>query len=77
MAEIEQTTVIFFGWACDKRGCAAEWRLDVPEEGKFASYRNPMRARAMEDGWSFWVSRSSHVFCPDHGPSRGSKMWQS
>lgn len=75
MGEIEFVTRVFYGWRCDKRGCGAEWRLQEPFEDNWIS-RREAEANMAADGWSIWVSRSRHVYCPKHGPSRGSKMWR-
>lgn len=73
MSLIEQITVL--GIKCDRKGC--ERALYGPEMTYFVGGHRYYERLAASEGWTFWVGRSRKVFCPDHGPSRGSKMWQS
>lgn len=77
MGEIEKVTSELFGWRCDRRGCPQQWLLAEPVNG-FSFSREFIGAQlaAMADGWSFWVSRARRVYCPDHGPTPGTKLWQ-
>ncbi len=60
------------GWACDKTGCAAE--LTGPLFTNLFEGRDYYAARAEEDGWTLWVSRSRRTYCPDHKPGDRHKM---
>lgn len=69
MSEIENTTIL--GLRCDKRCCEKELR--GPEMARFPGLDYYHRL-AIESGWTLWAGRSRMAYCPDHGPSRGSKM---
>ena len=57
------------GVGCDATGCGAEVK------GAMVSRFDHRYARiAVSQGWTFWAGRSLRVYCPAHGPSRGSTM---
>ena len=74
MTAIQHITVDFLGWTCDKRDCRAEHLLEQATSNRSWLADSPSRESARNAGWSFWTGRSGKVFCPDHGPSKGTKM---
>jgi hypothetical protein len=59
---------------CDKRGCPAnDHEAYDPDKPMEEACRN-LYGRLIRHGWTFWASRELRVFCPEHGPSRGSQM---
>lgn len=71
MSEIEH--VLLSGFWCNGRGCDAKWQAEP--QPKFDVWDLYMDA-AEKDGWTFWVSRSRHSYCPAHGPSAKSSLRQ-
>lgn len=59
------------GYFCDGTGCAEEI---VGETMSYFDGVDHYRALARAAGWTFWVSRSLRSYCPDHGPSKGTKL---
>lgn len=66
------------GVSCDKPFCANKLTALEDPQIPLMNYSwdaafQPWLAR---NGWSLWVGRSHHMYCPDHGPSRDHTMRQ-
>lgn len=59
---------------CDKRGCSRGSHEAYDPDHPLPVADRALYGRLLDAGWTFWASRESRMFCPDHGPSRGSRM---
>ena len=59
---------------CDKRGCSRGSREAYDPDHPLDAACRALYGRLLDAGWTFWDSRTTRVFCPEHGPSRGSQM---
>lgn len=66
-----RTKILTLAVWCDKPSCQRSMKVPNPE---WAPYSDQFRAWFRTTGWSLWVSRGQRHYCPDHGPSSGSKM---
>lgn len=69
------TRTLWSGFACDSGHCDSKLRFPESATG-FAP--TGARAAAIAAGWTFWASTQwgQRMYCPQHGPSRGSRMRQ-
>jgi hypothetical protein len=59
---------------CDHRGCPALEGADFYPGLTQADASADLWARLIAQGWTVWHGRKTRIYCPDHGPSRGSRM---
>lgn len=59
---------------CDHRGCPALAGADFYPGYPEAAAEGDLWDRLILDGWTVWHGRETRIYCPAHGPSRGSHM---
>lgn len=59
---------------CDHRGCPALEGVDFYPGYPAATADHELREHLAAQGWTFWHGRETRIYCPAHGPSRGSHM---
>lgn len=62
------------GFWCDKRGCDRSLTASDSEPPEAAYVNGDVKAWMKLHGWSLWVGRGQWHYCPEHGPSKASKM---
>jgi hypothetical protein len=66
--------IYFAGIECDRKGCPEKI---TGTELRYSKGWDHYRNLAASSGWTFWAgTRQAKVFCPNHGPSKGSDMVQ-
>jgi hypothetical protein len=68
-----ETPRLVIGWHCDKVTCSRQLTINPRSPYDFAA----LQAILADNGWSCWVGRNQRFYCPDHGPSKGHKMWKA
>jgi len=61
---------------CDAGACPRREASEVVRSGSapFMSHVREFHRALKRQGWTRWVGRGVRWYCPNHGPSAGSKM---
>lgn len=63
------------GIDCSARNCNAEITLPGGATTELFAGRRTLDGMAEARGWSAWVGRGRRLYCPLHGPRKGTRMW--
>lgn len=72
MSYREHTTID--GMECDARGCDEAIRIWENIPASIFTSMDILEEEGKAAGWSMWVGRGRRMYCPKHGPSKGSRM---